>query len=67
MSRWLHKCSYISSSSGAELLDELEQLLINIALMKELTVHTKDNYLGERHVVMASLMPIFSKKEFIGL
>lgn len=38
------------SSSGAELLDELEQLLMGIALMKELTVRTKDYLVsfGER-------------------
>jgi aspartate kinase len=41
---------HASSSFSAELLDELEQLLMGIALMKELTVRTKDYLVsfGER-------------------
>lgn len=46
----LHRCSYFRLHLGADLLDELEQLLLGIALMKELTVRTKDYLVsfGER-------------------
>jgi aspartokinase len=42
--------AHTSPSSDAELLDELEQLLMGIALMKELTLRTKDYLVsfGER-------------------
>ena len=42
--------AHTSSSSRAELLEELEQLLMGIALMKELTLRTKDYLVsfGER-------------------
>jgi len=32
----------LSSSSGADLLDELEQLLMGIAFLKEMAVRTED-------------------------